>query len=91
MDGCDPEVGDSVHDILLGAGQIQTLFPNGDMRVHFHDGRTLLYTAQGHFGTVRRLYWENPVVVIPKRRENLISVLRDMAVVIRQDRLNRSP
>ena len=87
MDGERPELNDAVHDILLGAGRVVAVHGDDGVTVAF-DGTnsTMRYSPEGFFGSVRRLYWENPIVVIPQRREGLSALLRHIAHAIRVDR-----
>lgn len=92
MDGDTPVAGDSVHDILVGQGFVDQVHSDGSITVRFGQ-RTMQYSPTGHYGTVRRLYWEDPVIVIPRRREGLTKVLRSLAQIVRSDRVssNGSP
>lgn len=91
MDGYTVEIGDWMHDIITGAGQVKAVFPTGEFVLEFPTGGSLTYTSEGFIGTTKRLYWENPIIVVPGKREGLTPVLRELAEVIRSDRLNRSP
>ena len=89
MDGDTPQPGDSVHDLLVGHGFVEHVNSEGSIIVRFGQ-RTMQYTAAGHYGSIRRLYWEDPVVVIPRRREGIVPVLRKLAATIREDRAKRT-
>lgn len=68
MDGVVIAVGDIVYDILLGAGTVAKLNRDGSYVVAF-TGRQMTYQPGGMFMGLRRLYWGNPIVFIPKKGE----------------------
>ena len=91
MDGSTPSIGDRVHDILLGSGVIRRIhLSTAEIEVTF-GGSTITYSSTGHLGDRRRLDWENPIQVLPRKGENLARVIAPMVELLRTDRLNRTP
>jgi hypothetical protein len=74
--------GDTVWDIFLGAGQVEEVTPDGGFSVRFGSRRTMRYTPDGFFSGVKRVYWFNPIVVVPRkgqyRRIEFIKSLADV-------------
>ena len=66
MDGALVELGDIVYDILLGAGAVASINHDGSFIVQF-DTKRMTYQPGGVFMGVRRLYWANPIVYLPKK------------------------
>jgi len=59
--------GDSVWDMFLGAGQVEDVTPDGGFSVRFGARRTMRYTRNGYFSGVKRVYWFNPIVFVPRK------------------------
>jgi hypothetical protein len=59
--------GDTVWDLLLGAGQVEEVTPDGGFSVRFGARRTMRYTQDGYFIGVKRVYWFNPVIFTPRK------------------------
>lgn len=65
LDGDEVMINDPVYDILLGGGSVKSVTPVS-CRVQF-DNRVVQYTGNGMFGQRRRLYWRDPVFMLPKK------------------------
>lgn len=83
MDGSRVISGDVVFDLLLGAGKVETIGPGGDFRVQFADDRFMTYTSEGFYGTTKRLFWSNPIVLTPLKGENIQRLLAGLANMVR--------
>lgn len=66
MDGQKVVVGDTVHDILLGTGTVESVNDDGSFVVAINT-RRMTYQRGGMFSGVRRLYWRSPVMLIPPK------------------------
>jgi hypothetical protein len=81
LDGDRVFADDTVWDLFLGAGQVEEVTPDGGFSVRFGK-RHMRYTRDGYFSGVKRVYWFNPVVVVPRkgqyRRLELVKSLVDV-------------
>ncbi|PTR00263.1 hypothetical protein C8K18_10526 [Paraburkholderia sp. GV068] len=66
LDGDNVFPQDCVWDIFLGAGQVEEVTPDGGFSVRFGK-RSMRYTPDGYFSGVKRVYWFNPIVVLPRK------------------------
>jgi hypothetical protein len=85
-------VGDAVYDILRGAGFIERLRPDGKFEVRFTTTRMLrVFQQDGRPspGDPILLYWHDPVVFIPLKREAAYVQQRNLSSAIR-DALSRA-
>lgn len=69
MDGYTVELNDIVWDILLETGQVVTLNADGSFVVAFGD-RLVTYQKGGYYAGVKRLYWRNPILMLPQKGES---------------------
>lgn len=83
MDGYPVSVGDSVYDLLLGGGHVSYV-DESQIQVSFGGGRTLTYSPSGHFGTVKRLYWTDPILEIPHKNDPVRPLLKELIQVVRK-------
>jgi hypothetical protein len=88
MDGANVVVGDSVYDILYGPGTVQQLLPADRFLVVFAavgGQKSFSYNSTGISPRfpARTLYWHNPVVVVPTKREARWGSLRVAITAIR--------
>lgn len=69
-------INDRVYDLTQGWGVvIDTTF--NEIAVRFDSGIRIIFDATGHYNGVRRLYWDNPVVVEPTKNDSLWSTLKE--------------
>lgn len=66
IDGDAVTVGDMVFDVLLGVGQVRSTSSDGAFDVSF-GRRTMRYATGGTASGVKRVYWRNPVLTIPRK------------------------
>ncbi|RQH06636.1 hypothetical protein [Paraburkholderia dinghuensis] len=85
LDGDRVMAGDTVWDLLLGAGRVEEVTPDGGFSVRFGTRRTLRYTQDGYFVGVKRVYWFNPVITTPRKgRYDRLEFARAVIAVIDQ-------
>lgn len=65
ISGAEPILGRQVYDINLGYGEIISVEPDMAFVVDFGSRRKQRYSTGGFIGNVRRVYWDNPIVVEP--------------------------
>ena len=88
INGSVPVVGKQVYDMNLGYGKIISVEPDMAFVVDFGGNRRLRFSAGGFVGNIRRVYWENPVVVEPMADDTtwqaFVNVARQMYAMIRR-------
>lgn len=83
LDGDKVRVGDLVFDILLGiSGSVVTVSSN-NFTVRFGAGRQLTYHGNGEMATVKRAYWRNPVLFVPRKNEPRWNAIQAAAAIVR--------
>lgn len=87
INGTAPVVGKQVYDMNLGYGKIISVEPDLSFVVDFGAGRRQRFSTGGFVGNIRRVYWENPVVVEPMADDaswqTFVSVARQMYQMVR--------
>lgn len=88
INGTAPVVGKQVYDMNLGYGKIISVEPDLSFVVDFGAGRRQRFSTGGFVGNIRRVYWENPVVVEPMSDDTswqtFVSVARQMYQMVRK-------
>lgn len=88
INGSVPVVGKQVYDMNLGYGKIISVEPDMAFVVDFGGNRRQRFSAGGFVGNIRRVYWENPVVVEPMADDTtwqtFVNVARQMYEMIRR-------
>ncbi|ETD72661.1 hypothetical protein V757_02925 [Pelistega indica] len=67
MDNYRVELEDTVYDIMLGTGRVVSLNEDGSFLVAFGTQR-MTYQKGGYFAGVKRLFWADPVLLVPPKR-----------------------
>jgi len=67
LEGSEVLIGDVVHDILLGDGFVEAVGITS-CQVKFTE-RRLDYYGNGLWGGTKRLYWRNPIYMIPTKND----------------------
>jgi hypothetical protein len=73
MDGSPVRNGDTVYDVVYGAGQVVELLVDGRFVVALSGGaRRITFTGLGFskFSRARTLYWHNPVIITPSKDDS---------------------
>lgn len=68
MDGDKVELNDVVWDLLLGTGVVSALNADKSFVVRFGT-RTATYQPEGMMGGVKRLFWNDPVLFVPRKHD----------------------
>lgn len=88
INGTSPVVGKQVYDMNLGYGKIIAVEPDDSFVVDFGARRLQRFSTGGFVGSIRRVYWENPVVVEPMSDDvswqTFVSVARQMYQMVRK-------
>lgn len=86
MDGSIVNIGDRVFDLMIGAGVVRNVLGDGRISVRFgHGNADMVYTPEGRIGSFRRLYWENPIFVAPRKNESLAGYVQRYVRQLRED------
>jgi len=93
LDNEDIVTGDSVYDLLEGAGTVQRVFSDSFI-VRFSIGRSYSYNSAGkRLGSTpnrfpRLLYWKNPIFTIPvkddSKWESLQALVKNASNIIKR-------
>lgn len=90
INGTVPIVGKQVYDMNLGYGKIISVEPDMAFVVDFGAGRRQRFSTGGFVGNIRRVYWENPVVVEPSADDagwqTFVTIARQMYQLVRKAR-----
>lgn len=65
INGKEVTTGVMVYDIQLGQGKVVAVEPDQSFTVDFSGGAMKRYSRGGLVGSVRRVYWNNPVIIDP--------------------------
>lgn len=87
MDDADIVRGDTVYDVIWGAGAVYELLPDGRFVVSFPAGRRQTYNSSGfskHY-KARTLYWANPFLAVPVKNEGKWALVRRLVAAIVQE------
>lgn len=83
MDGAIVELKDIVYDVLLGTGVVISLNDDASFVVAFGQ-RHVTYQEGGYMAGVKRLYWRNPIMYVPKKHEGVKQeLIRDVVDLLR--------
>ena len=66
LDGYPVNVGDSVYVLGIGAGMVTSINSEGGFSVKAGNGE-IYYRDGGYLGNQRRVYWADPLIVIPPK------------------------
>ena len=87
INGTSPIEGKQVYDIMSGYGRIIAVEPDESFVVEFAKKRQIRFSAGGYLGNMRRIYWDNPIVVEPtaddKNWQTFLTVARAIYELIK--------
>ncbi len=77
------ELGDTVHDVVLGVGRVSETYADGRFRVNFGT-RLVVYSGSGHskLNRGRTLYWHDPVVALPTKSDSRWVLMKRLCAAI---------
>lgn len=81
IDNIEVKVGDMVYDILLGYCRVIGVARDGGFRIKAQDAE-LNISKGGFLGRARRIYWDNPIILIPKKNDKSYKMAADIMVDI---------
>lgn len=84
LDGFQVVLGDSVWDILLQKpGSVTFVDGSGFFTADFGAGKVLTYASGGRIAGVRRAYWRDPVLTLPRKGDQQWSLLQVIVNAVR--------
>lgn len=77
LDGANVSLGDSVYVDAIGTGTVVSLSSDGGFAVKVGNS---IYNIRsgGYVGNVRKVYWHNPLMVIPPKNLHLWNTIKGM-------------
>lgn len=84
LDGSAVQIGDHVYDIILGPCTVIAVSKDGGFTIRARS-TTINILRDGYLGRSKRVYWKNPVPVIPRRGDKAF----DMATDVMKDLYHR--
>lgn len=78
LDGVQLAIGDVVFVLGIGAGTVVRIESDGGFTVRTGNGQQH-YRAGGKIGNVRKVFWHDPLLVIPPRDLRLWNAFKAMA------------
>jgi hypothetical protein len=82
MDNSDVIKDDLVYDFFIGAGVVEEVTPNLGFKVRFSPTSTMVYNFNGEYGGVKRLFWANPVLYIPRKGDTKRPLINALVQVV---------
>lgn len=81
LDGYPVLIGDTVHILGIGAGQVVSVNADGGFTVRTGSGDAY-YRDGGFIGNQRRVYWADPMIVVPPKNRRLWRAFISVATVM---------
>lgn len=78
MDGSPVHIGDVVYVLGLGAGTVSSVRDDGGFTVKTAGGEAY-YRDGGYIGNQRRVYWHDPLIIIPPKDNKLWDAHKKMS------------
>ena len=66
LDGSKVKIGDRVYDLMMGYCTVVSVSRDGSFAIRTKDS-TINISKGGFLGRTKRVYWENPVIIVPKK------------------------
>lgn len=70
IDDVPVHINDAVHVLGLGDGLVTSISSDGSFEVKLGNGKVNVRKG-GYIGNVRKVYWHNPMIVVPPKDEQL--------------------
>jgi hypothetical protein len=84
LDGYPIVVGDQVFDIVLNrSGTVLSVGPATQFRVDMGGDSPMVYHGNGMFVNVKRLYWRNPILTLPRKADSQWAMIQNVVNAIR--------
>ena len=81
LDGQEVHIGDSVHVIGTGDGIVSSVSADGSFTIKLGDKGSLRVRDGGYVGNVRKVYWFNPIIIVPPKNMKLWINAKKMAQI----------
>ena len=78
MDGSEVKLGDSVYVTAIGSGTVVAVSSDGGFTVKVGNSMFSI-RADGYVGNVRKVYWHDPMVIVPPKDLKLWTTFNKMA------------
>lgn len=79
LDNNEVRVGDILYDILLGPCRVVAVSKDGSFRVKSQSSEISI-SPGGFLGRTRRVYWENPIVIIPRKNDQAFKMVKNVTM-----------
>lgn len=83
INGYVVEVKDRVFDITKGWGTVYAVGEDQSFDVDYGGGSKQHFSTGGFFGTYRRIYWDNPIIIDPPKKaswwEQFVKLVKQIA------------
>lgn len=79
LDGAEVNIGDSVYVVGMGQGQVTGVSSDGSFTVKIQRN-SYTFMDGGFIGKVRKVYWHNPIFVVPPKDVDLWTVFQEQAL-----------
>lgn len=70
IDDVPVQINDAVHVLGLGDGIVTAVSADGSFEVKLGNGKVHVRKG-GYIGNVRKVYWHNPMIVVPPKNDQL--------------------
>lgn len=77
MDGAEVHIGDTVYVLGIGAGTVSSVRDDGGFTVKTAGGEAY-YRAGGFVGNQRRVFWHDPMIIVPPKDNRLWETYKAM-------------
>lgn len=77
LDNIEVKIGDMVYDIMLGYCRVTGVARDGSFQIKAQDAE-LIISKGGFLGRSRRVYWDNPIVIIPKKNDKSFKMAKNI-------------
>lgn len=81
IDGYPVELGDTVYVLGIGTGNVVAVNNDGGFTVRTGNGEAY-YRSGGYVGNQRRVYWADPMIVVPPKNRRLWRAFVKVAQVL---------
>lgn len=85
MDGELIHLGDQVYVLLKGNGTVTAVFQDGTFEVSHSSGGPQIYTSGGMLGKSRRVFWQDPFLILPPRNSDLWNAYKRTTIPLYQE------
>lgn len=84
LDGNKVEIGDVVYDIILGHCRVVSVSRDGSFAIKSKEN-TITISEGGFLGKSKRVYWDNPIIIVPRKHDKAYRMATKVAVSVYKD------